>query len=179
MKNKDLGERLRLIVQSAFGLTKQEAIVLIILISGGLTGMIIRRTGVMSMQGMRAHEGMERASSIIDSIILSEERRLQHMLLADSSHDTIPSFLDRGIQNHAPKKREKQPMIIDINKAGLHEFMQLPGIGQSTAEKIVAYRTQQPFTDIEDIMNVKGIGEKKFEKMKPYLKVGLSKTKNR
>jgi competence protein ComEA len=57
--------------------------------------------------------------------------------------------------------------------------MQLPGIGQSTAEKILAYRTQQSFTDIEDIMNVKGIGEKKFEKMKPYLKVGLSKTKNR
>ncbi|NBO69597.1 MAG: helix-hairpin-helix domain-containing protein [Bacteroidetes bacterium] len=70
-------------------------------------------------------------------------------------------------------------MIIDINKAGLHEFMQLPGIGQSTAEKILAYRTQQSFTDIEDIMNVKGIGEKKFEKMKPYLKVGFSKTKNR
>jgi comEA protein len=131
------------------------------------------------MQGTRAHEGMEKATAIIDSIILSEEHRIQHMLLADSLTDTIPSMLDKGIQIHFPKKSAKQPSIIDINRAGLQEFMQLPGIGQSTAEKILAYRTQQSFTDIEDIMNVKGIGEKKFEKMKPYLKVGLSKTKNR
>lgn len=179
VKKTAMGERLRMIVQSAFGLTRQEAIVLIILISGGIIGMIIRRTGVMSMQGIRAHDGMSKANLIIDSMILAEELRVQKMLISDSLQDTISSVLDAGIQSSFPKKIAKQPTIIDMNAAGVEDFMQLPGIGPSIAEKIINYRKQQSFDQIEDIMNVKGIGEKKFEKMKPYLKIGKIMSKNR
>jgi len=49
--------------------------------------------------------------------------------------------------------------------------MRLPGVGEKTALAIIERRGHVPFRRIEDIMQVKGVGEKKFEKMKPYLVV--------
>ena len=48
----------------------------------------------------------------------------------------------------------------------------LPGIGEEKAKTIIAYRNEHgPFEKIEDIMNVSGIGEKLFEKIKDYITV--------
>lgn len=60
---------------------------------------------------------------------------------------------------------------VDINTASIEELSALPGIGQSTAEKIVNYRKDHKFKATTDLMNVKGIGEKKFEKIKSQLSV--------
>ena len=59
---------------------------------------------------------------------------------------------------------------IDLNKATIEELSTLKGIGQKYAERIVNYREQNgPFTKIDDILMVKGIGEKTFEKIKDQL----------
>lgn len=56
---------------------------------------------------------------------------------------------------------------ISINTATLEELMMLSGIGESKAQSIIDYRTKEgKFTSIEDIMNVNGIGEALFEKIK-------------
>ncbi len=61
---------------------------------------------------------------------------------------------------------------ININKANASELMKIPGIGEATAQKIISYREKNgDFLAIEEIMNVSGIGEKKFESVKPYLAV--------
>ncbi len=61
---------------------------------------------------------------------------------------------------------------ININSASVSELMRLPGVGESTAEKIVSYRNANgEFLAIEEIMNISGIGQKKFESMKPFLRV--------
>ena len=52
-----------------------------------------------------------------------------------------------------------------------NELVDLPLIGEKTAEKIIKYREKNYFTDIRDIMNVEGIGEKTFEKIKEYITV--------
>lgn len=62
---------------------------------------------------------------------------------------------------------------ININTASVTELMQLPKIGKKTAERIVDFRKQHGnFKRTEEIMNVKGIGEKSFAKLKPYLTLG-------
>lgn len=66
---------------------------------------------------------------------------------------------------------------INLNTAKKEELEEIPGVGPSTADKILAYREDNgPFTLIEDIMNVSGIGEAKFDKMKDAITVGNETT---
>ncbi|MEJ9217400.1 helix-hairpin-helix domain-containing protein [Paenibacillus glucanolyticus] len=65
-----------------------------------------------------------------------------------------------------------QSGLINVNTADAATLMELPGIGEAKAQAIIDYRKQfGPFRSIADLMNVKGIGPKMLEKMKPY--VGL------
>ena len=63
---------------------------------------------------------------------------------------------------------------INLNSATVTELMQLPKIGAKTAERIIKFRKEHGgFRRSEELMNVKGIGEKSFVKLKPYLSVGV------
>lgn len=61
--------------------------------------------------------------------------------------------------------------LININKATKDELMTLTGLGESKALNIIEYRNKTPFTKIEDIKNVNGIGDSVFEKIKNYITV--------
>lgn len=66
----------------------------------------------------------------------------------------------------------RQSQTVNINKADIQTFEQIPGIGPSLAKQIVEYRRENGcFSQIEDLMNIKGIGKKKFDTMKQYLSV--------
>ncbi len=61
---------------------------------------------------------------------------------------------------------------ININKAGIEELTTLPGVGDSLAEKIFNYRKENGnFKSIDDLKNVNGIGDKKFESLKEYISI--------
>jgi competence protein ComEA len=70
----------------------------------------------------------------------------------------------------APDRAPQRP--VNLNTATVTELMQLPRVGQKTAERIVAFRKQHGgFQRPEELMNVKGIGEKSFAKLKPFLSI--------
>ena len=97
--------------------------------------------------------------------------------------DTLQALLlDAGIESdddlnhikvHIPQEGEKQsPQKININRAEPWLLEALPGIGETRAQAIVDYRNENgPFKRIEDLLQVKGIGEGVFDKIKDYITV--------
>ena len=70
----------------------------------------------------------------------------------------------------AQKSKAPSTEKVNINTGTLEQLQTLPGIGPSTAKKIIELRTKNgKFSKIEEILNVKGIGEKQFQKMKDRL----------
>lgn len=62
--------------------------------------------------------------------------------------------------------------LVNLNTATSTELQTLPGIGERTAERIIEYRKLKgPFKKIEELMNVQGIGEKSFLKLRAQITV--------
>jgi competence protein ComEA len=97
--------------------------------------------------------------------------------------DTLQTLLsDAGIEPDAdlshielyiPREGEEQsPQKIDINRAEPWLLEALPGIGEVLAQRIADYRSENgPFRRIEDLLQVSGIGEATFEKIKGFITV--------
>lgn len=62
---------------------------------------------------------------------------------------------------------------IDLNRARLPELMVLPGVGRVRAEQIVLHRVRHgPFRQLEDLLQVEGIGADTLERLRPFLRLG-------
>ena len=86
--------------------------------------------------------------------------------------------LSQGTKSGSAAKAAKATAVspVNINSASLAQLQTLPGIGASTAQRIVEYRQKNgSFKKIEELMNVKGIGEKSFLKLKPLVTVSGEK----
>lgn len=67
---------------------------------------------------------------------------------------------------------EEKPRLLNINTATVEELQTLPGIGPQTAKKVVQYREEHgDFSSVDALTEVKDIGEKTLEKVKPYITV--------
>lgn len=59
---------------------------------------------------------------------------------------------------------------VNVNSATVEQLVEIPGVGESTANRIIEKRKELGgFKSLEDLLEVKGIGDKKLEKMKPFL----------
>jgi competence protein ComEA len=74
----------------------------------------------------------------------------------------------------APAAKASAPVaVVNLNSASASQIATLPGIGAKAAQRIIEYREKNGgFKKIEELMNVKGIGEKSFLKLKPLVTVG-------
>ncbi len=92
--------------------------------------------------------------------------------LTDEQHIYIPSVDENNLNNAASNVQHPNIGIININTASIDELTKLPNIGKTTANSILEYRDKNGnFDYLEEIMNVKGIGEKTFNEIKPYITV--------
>lgn len=84
---------------------------------------------------------------------------------------TVPLMLSQH-RKHGDTSVVNVSSKIDPNNAGLHSLARLPGIGPSLANAIIEYRQKAPFENVDDLLDVKGIGPKKLIAIKPYLSFG-------
>lgn len=120
----------------------------------------------------------EEVAEVIYQKLDSLEKADQTTYIGTDENGSVNPVLAKGdtiIKNESQfpnsKKKEVPAGLINLNKATKFELMKLPGVGEKTADIIIEYRKTNPFTKIEDIMNIKGIGPKKFEKMKEFITV--------
>lgn len=98
--------------------------------------------------------------------------------LQDGQKVYIPSINDTQVETYIQNdagdnvivQDSSSSSLININSASQSELDSLPGIGPSTASKIIDYRNKNgDFKNIEDLMNVSGIGEAKFNNIRDYI----------
>jgi competence protein ComEA len=81
-------------------------------------------------------------------------------------------------QNDKPAPAAAAKAAVNLNTATIDQLEELPGVGRATAQRILEYRQKSGgFKKIEELMNVKGIGEKSFLKLKPLIVVTVKPEK--
>lgn len=109
--------------------------------------------------------------------------RVLLMLLALVAMAAIPAAaaVQQGKSSASPapqgvKVTKPAPLLgspVNLNTASQAQLETLPGVGPKAAQRVIEYRKDNgPFKKIEDLMNVKGFGEKTFLKLKPMLTTG-------
>jgi competence protein ComEA len=96
--------------------------------------------------------------------------------VADAQHIHIRRQGEAASNQEAPGSEaagDSKDRLLNLNTATATDLEDLPGIGQSIAERIVEYRTTNgPFQSVEDLQKVKGIGSALFAKLAPLVTVG-------
>ncbi len=155
-------------LQNIFGVSKAELTISSIILLGLIIGLTIKTFDTEKSDTKAINQQIY---SALDS--LAEAQKTTYTG-TDNKNNTNPE-LEKGDTVIKKPGFQKKPKIssgtININTASKLELMKLPGVGESTALKIIEYRSKQEFTNPSDIMNIKGIGHKKFEKMRPFIEV--------
>lgn len=139
----------------------------------------VKNPGVYALEeGQRVKDAIQIAGGPLP------EADLLRLNLAQKIHDEDKLYVPKI--GEAPEQQEQESESygatvgisskndgkVNINTADESELTKLPGVGSATAQKIIDYRTTNgTFKSIEDIKNVSGIGDKKFEQMKDKIKV--------
>jgi competence protein ComEA len=74
---------------------------------------------------------------------------------------------------HDRLPQHEAKFMVDVNQADEAELAELPGVGPTLAQRIIAHRREQgPFQSFDDLKQVKGIGDKTLEQLRPHVSFG-------
>lgn len=100
----------------------------------------------------------------INQINLAKKLVDSDKIIVPVKQEKTQNEIEEGENDNQGNEENKNK--VNLNTATKEQLKTLPGVGDSTANKIIEYRKKQSFLEIEDIMNVSGIGESKFEAIK-------------
>jgi competence protein ComEA len=113
--------------------------------------------------------GLEGASTVLKQGDIAPSPAARHEVVAPPSP---PIGRPTRAVSSQPEQRSVTAQYVDMNHASVREFDQLPGIGPALAERIIEHRRSHgPFTAIEDLLLVKGIGSKKLDRLRGLVSV--------
>lgn len=129
-------------------------------------GVIILEEGARIVDALEAAGG-ETEEADVNRLNLAYVLEDGEKLYIPSKNEEEQEYITQGKDN-MPEGQSK----ININSAQIEELITLPGVGEATANKIIEYRKENgKFQKIEDLKNVPGIGDSKFENIKMLIKV--------
>lgn len=132
----------------------------------------VNKPGVYIVEdGTRLYEVIEKAGGLTDKANTVQINQAGYV--EDGEKIIIPSISDGNtelnisdISGTSTKQASSTNGLININTASKDQLMSITGVGEVIADRIIEYRKSKKFKSIEDIMNVKGIGNATYEKMK-------------
>lgn len=154
-------KRLLHAMQTATGATKGEVIVVLLLLIGATVGNVLQR---LESDGQPANTMTP--AQIREVMEASVDRRQP---VETSDHDALPPAATTATPSQRTTPSERRTRMVNLNTASKTRLMSIPGVGEATADRILQYRSHSPFTRPEDLQNIKGIGEKRFERMRPFI----------
>ncbi|MEG1163095.1 MAG: helix-hairpin-helix domain-containing protein [Anaerovoracaceae bacterium] len=97
----------------------------------------------------------------------------QAEIISDGQKIVIPSKIkSNGENSEGVNSSISSDGKININNGDMDQLQEIPGVGPSTAQKIIDYRTENGrFTSKEDLKNISGIGDKTYEKLEDKIKI--------
>jgi competence protein ComEA len=133
----------------------------------------VRRPGLVRLPaGSRVQDairaaGGSAAGADLDAVNLARKLADGEQVLVPGPGDPPPppppgAAADAGAAPSAP---------LDLNTATLEQLDALPGVGEVTAGRIIAYRSAHPFTAVDELLEVPGIGQRRFEQLKDLVTV--------
>ena len=112
----------------------------------------------------RVYEAIQKAGGFAEDAAITAIN--QAKVLEDEERIYVPTI------EEATLEQIQNDGKVNLNTATKEELMTLPGVGESKAKLIIQYREEQgTFQTIEDVMNISGIKEGLFDKIKEYIKV--------
>lgn len=101
------------------------------------------------------------------------KRAVRYFLIALIALGTAGALPGPGAAPAGPDARREVGSAVDINTATVEELMSVPGIGQVIAQRIVEFREKNgPYASVDDLLKVRGIGEKSLDRIRGRLVAG-------